>query len=47
MNVVTLYRPIISYMTTKISGILQFDVLESTLSDVFSGVETAPRTVRC
>lgn len=39
-NVVTLYRPIISYMTTRISGILQFDVLESTLSDVFSGVVT-------
>ncbi len=39
-NVVTLYRPIISYMTTMISGILQFDVLEDTLSDVFSGVVT-------
>ena len=39
-NVITLYRPIISYMTTRISGILQFDVLESTLSDVFSGVVT-------
>ena len=44
-NVVTLYRPIISYLTTNICGILQFDVLESTLSGVFSGVETTEDSI--
>lgn len=35
-NVISVYRPIISYTTTDIMGILQFDIKETKISEIFA-----------
>lgn len=46
-DVVSVYRPLISYLTTDIHGLLQFDILERQLASVLTGAGSEDGTSLC
>ncbi|MDI9506336.1 MAG: sensor histidine kinase [Clostridiales bacterium] len=46
-NLITMYRPIISYTTTDIVGILQIDILETTIASILSDAISSNGTSFC